>query len=122
MFSSLLGEVPEPGQASRGWGSRQCHSTEAHPEGRKGLALPESRRTSLELPHPEFLDSTPSLGTSICRGSGPRKGKKTKKKKKKRHGPFHGWFPRVRPPPSSYDLEVVVVWIFLLNFKSCALG
>ena len=25
-------------------------------------------------------DWTPSLGTSICRGSGPRKGKKTKKK------------------------------------------
>jgi len=25
-------------------------------------------------------DSTPSLGTSICRGSGPRNGKKTKKK------------------------------------------
>ena len=29
-------------------------------------------------------DSTPSLGTSICRGSGPRRGKKTKKKEKKR--------------------------------------
>ena len=28
-------------------------------------------------------DSTPSLGTSICRRSSPRKGKKTKKKKKK---------------------------------------
>ena len=28
-------------------------------------------------------DETPSLGTSICRGSSPRKGKKTKKKKKK---------------------------------------
>ena len=27
-------------------------------------------------------DWTPSLGTSICHGSGPRKGKKTKKKKK----------------------------------------
>ena len=27
-------------------------------------------------------DQTPSLETSICRGSGPRKGKKTKKKKK----------------------------------------
>ena len=26
-------------------------------------------------------DSTPSLGTSICRGSGPRNNKKTKKKK-----------------------------------------
>ena len=26
-------------------------------------------------------DSTPSLGTSMCRGSGSRKGKKTKKKK-----------------------------------------
>ena len=29
-------------------------------------------------------DSTPSVGTSIHRGSGPRKGKKTKKKKKKK--------------------------------------
>ena len=28
-------------------------------------------------------DSTPSLGTSICRKSGPRNGRKTKKKKKK---------------------------------------
>ena len=27
-------------------------------------------------------DSTPSLGTSICSGSGPRKGEKTKKRKK----------------------------------------
>ena len=27
---------------------------------------------------------TPSLGTSICHGSGPRKGKKTKKKKKRK--------------------------------------
>ena len=26
--------------------------------------------------------STPSLGTSICSGSGPRKGEKTKKRKK----------------------------------------
>ena len=30
------------------------------------------------------LQSTPSLGTSICCGSSPRKGKKTKKKKKKK--------------------------------------
>ena len=29
-------------------------------------------------------DSTPSLGTSICHGRGPRKGKKTKKEKKKK--------------------------------------
>ena len=28
-------------------------------------------------------DWTPSLGTSMCRRSGPRNGKKTKKKKKK---------------------------------------
>ena len=29
-------------------------------------------------------DSTPSLGTSICRGSGSRNGKKTKRKRKKK--------------------------------------
>ena len=33
-------------------------------------------------------DSTPSLGTSICHGSGPRKGKKTKIKKEKRGVPL----------------------------------
>ena len=32
-------------------------------------------------------DSTPSLGTSTCRGSGPRNGKKTKKKKNDFHLP-----------------------------------
>ena len=31
-------------------------------------------------------DSTPSLGTSICRGSGPRKGKKRETKKEKKFG------------------------------------
>ena len=40
-------------------------------------------------------NSTPSLGTSICRGSGPRKGKKTKKKKKANQVLS---LPRSRPP------------------------
>ena len=35
-------------------------------------------------------DSTRSLGTSICCGSGPKKGKKTKKKKKKRFKNIRG--------------------------------
>ena len=37
---------------------------------------------------PALLDSTPSLGTSICRGSGPRNGKKTKQKNTKMFDPF----------------------------------
>ena len=39
---------------------------------------------SIALARGYSSDSTPGLGTSMCRGSGPRNGKKTKKKKEKK--------------------------------------
>ena len=67
-------------------------------------------------------DSTPSLGTSICRGSGPRKGKKTKNKNK-----THTWPDSSRKScgdspfyPCCNNIIVLSLFFFFLPFFRAA--
>ena len=71
----VAGSIPGLAQWLSGLRIRHCHEPWYRSQMRLGSGVAVAKAGSYSS------DSTPSLGTSICRGCGPRKDKKSKKKK-----------------------------------------